>query len=298
MRILITGSSGLVGRALIPELGLDRHDVIRLVRSHAQEEDGALYWNPQAEELESASLEGVDAVIHLSGENVASGRWTTNRKKRLVDSRVQSTRLLSETLARLEYPPMVLISASAAGYYGSRGDELLTEEACPGSGFLADLCVQWENALHSAIESGIRVIALRLGVVLTSDGGALAKMLPAFKLGLGGKLGPGNQYMSWLSLDDLVRIVSFLLENEAISGPVNTASPKPVTNIEFTRTLGRVLRRSTLLGVPAFALKLLFGEMAQETLLSSGRLVPTVLTKHGFEFSHPDIETALRSVLS
>ena len=235
-------------------------------------------------------------MVHLAGENITAKRWSAKQKTRLLDSRVKGTRLLSETLAQSSSPPKVLASASAYGYYGDRGGEVLTEESGPGSDFLAELTQEWEAASEPAAKAGIRVINLRSGLVFGPNGGALAKMLPAFKMGVGGKLGNGKQYVSWISLEDWVRAVLFALNTDTLKGPINVATPNPVTNVEFTKTVGRVLSRPTFFTVPAFALRIVFGEVA-DTLLASGRVEPTKLLASEFEFHHPDLESALRASL-
>ncbi|MFQ5915907.1 MAG: TIGR01777 family oxidoreductase, partial [Nitrospinota bacterium] len=239
----------------------------------------------------------MDAAVHLSGENIGEGRWTAAKKAAIRDSRVKSTRLLAETLARLEQPPRVFVCASAVGYYGDRGEEVLREESPLGSGFLPDLSLEWESAAEPAVQKGIRVVHLRNGIVLSPKGGALAKMLPPFKLGLGGKLGSGRQYVSWISLDDMVGVIRHALERESLSGPVNAVAPNPVTNAEFTQTLGRVLSRPTVFQVPAFTLRLAFGEMADAALLASARVEPARLLASGYSFRHPELEGALRHIL-
>ena len=255
MNILITGASGLVGSAVIPVLITAGHQVIRLVRSQPKLVD-ELQWDPLTGIRDLARLEGLDAVIHLAGENIAAGRWTEEQKRRIRDSRVTGTQTLCTALMQLALPPKVLISASAMGYYGDRGEELLHEESLPGRGFLPEVCMAWEKATKSAEKIGIRVVLLRIGVVLSSTGGALAKMLLPFKLGLGGVVGSGQQYMSWIALEDVIGAISHALTTEALWGPVNCVAPNPVTNREFTKTLGHVLNRPTLLPVPAFALRL------------------------------------------
>lgn len=295
MRVLISGSSGLVGRAVVEKLGQRGDEVIRLVRS--PERKGVL-WDPRAERFDSAKAEGFDAVVHLAGENIASGRWTAERKKAIYDSRVVGTRLLAEGLSKLERPPGVLIVASATGFYGSSGEGERNEASSRGVGFLADLCADWEAACAAAIRRAIRVVHLRIGLVLSRDGGALSKMLPIFKLGLGGRIGDGRQWMSWISIEDLVRIVELALTDEKFAGPVNAVSPRPVRNLEFTRTLASVLGRPVIFAVPGFALRALFGQMADELLLGGARVVPRMLIEHGFRFDHPALGPALRSLLA
>ncbi len=297
MNVLISGSSGLVGSALVPSLKQEGHMVTRLVRSTPTAGGKAVVWDPDKGQLSTAALEGIDAVVHLAGENIAAGRWTAERKARIRDSRVKGTSLLSETLARLERPPRVLVSASAIGYYGSRGDEVLTEESGPSTGFLAEVCQAWEEATAPAARRGIRVALLRYGVIFSGHGGALAKMLTPFRLGLGGRIGDGRQYVSWVALDDAVGAVHHALATEALTGPVNAVAPQPVTNAEFTKILGRVLGRPTVFPMPAFAARLAFGELADELLLSSQRVKPARLLDSNYPFRFPDLEGALRHVL-
>lgn len=297
MRVLVSGSTGLLGSALVPRLRLEGHDVVRLLRRPPPLGPFEAFWDPAAGQIDAGAIEGFDAVIHLSGENLAGGRWTDSRKRILRGSRVDTTRLLAGALARATQKPRVLVSASAVGYYGDRGDERLAESATVGSGFLATLCRDWEEAAAAAAEAGIRVVALRTGVVLSASGGALPALLPVFRLGLGGPLGDGAQWLSWISVTDLLRSIEHVLADGSIRGAVNTVSPSPVTNREFTRTLGRVLRRPAVLPVPAPALSLLFGEMARATLLASQRAVPARLVETGFEFAYTEFEPALRHAL-
>jgi uncharacterized protein len=295
MKVVVTGARGLIGSALVPALLAGGHSVSRLTRGEPREE-GEYRWDPAAGQIDPAALEGVDAGVHLAGESVG-GRWTSAKKERILRSRVDGTRTLSESLATLQPAPSVLVCASAVGYYGDRGDELLTEESGPGEGFLADVVRHWEEASSPAEEAGIRVVRLRLGIVLSSAGGALKSMLPAFRLGIAGRLGSGRQHMSWISIDDAVAAYRHALETVSLRGAANATSPNPVTNEEFTKTLGRVLRRPTLLPVPALALRIVFGEFAEQGLLSSARVVPRRLEQSGFEFRHPELEQALRHVL-
>jgi uncharacterized protein (TIGR01777 family) len=297
MKILITGSTGLIGSALVPALTRDGHEIIRLVRSRERDMADAIYWRPSAGEIDREYLEGFDAVIHLAGKNLSAGRWNKKLKKQIYDSRTNGTRLLADTLANLVEKPSVLISANAVGYYGDRGDDILTENDPPGEGFLPDVCKAWQDGLQPAKKAGIRTVVLRIAPVISARGGALAKMLPVFKLGLGGKLGSGRQYMSWVALDDITEIVRLALEDSSLQGPINATSPHPVTNYEFTKTLGRVLHRPTIFPVPAFALRLLFGQLADEGLLASQRVHPAKLLDHGYEFRYPNLGEALRSTL-
>ncbi|MHC4176803.1 MAG: TIGR01777 family oxidoreductase [Planctomycetota bacterium] len=295
MKILISGASGLIGSALVKSFSEAGHEVTRLVRHqpHAAE----LRWDPTGGHLDRAELEGFDAVVHLAGENIARGRWTRRQKARIRDSRAVGTRLLSQTLAELADPPRVFASASAVGYYGNRGDEQLDEESPAGVGFLAEVCRDWEAATGPAAGASIRVVQLRLGMVLASHGGALAKMLPLFRLGLGGRLGNGRQYVSWITLDDVVGAVGHVLATGALRGPVNLVAPQPVTNRQLTAALGRVLKRPTFLPAPAVALRIMLGEMAEGLLLASARVVPKRLQDAGYQFRDPELEGALRRIL-
>jgi uncharacterized protein len=297
MKVLVTGSSGLVGSALLPSLSADGHQVTRLVRPKTRPGAEQVVWDPDAGRLDPATVEGFDAVVHLAGENVASKRWTAEQKKRLLDSRVKSTQLLAGALARLSHPPRTLICASAVGYYGDRGEELLTEESSSGSDFPSRMCREWEEAAELAARSGIRVVKLRIGAVLSAAGGALALMVPPFKAGLGGALGSGRQYLSWMAIDDVTSVIQHALSDESLRGPVNTVAPQPVTNREFTKTLGRVLGRPTFLTVPSFVLRLAVGEMAEALLLASQRVIPARLQSSGYTFRYPELEGALRQLL-
>ncbi|RPJ43319.1 MAG: TIGR01777 family protein [Candidatus Latescibacterota bacterium] len=298
MRIAVTGAGGLIGKALVRSLETDGHRVVRLVRRPADAARGEAYWDPDAGAVDRASLAGVAAAVHLAGAPIAAGLGTSGRRRAIRESRAAGTRLLAEALASQGEKPRVFVSASAIGFYGDRGDELLTEESGPGAGFLADVCRAWERAADPAREAGIRVVHPRTGVVLSPAGGALAKLLPLFRLGLGGRVGSGRQYMSCISLSDHVRILRRLIEDGRLSGPVNAVLPEPVTNAEFARTLGRVLGRPALLPVPAAVVSLFFGEMGRETLLASQRAVPAKLLAAGFRFEHGDLECALRAELN
>jgi uncharacterized protein (TIGR01777 family) len=295
-RVLVSGASGLIGRALIRHL-TDRGYQVRTLVRHAPRL-GEVSWDPAMGLLDPGQLTGVQAVVHLAGENIGA-RWTSARKARIRSSRLQGTRLLSEALASLRPPPGVMVSASAVGVYGSRGDEILTEESQPGDrlDFLAALVQDWEAAAEPARQAGIRVVHPRFGLALSREGGALAKMLPPFRLGLGGRLGTGLQWMSWIAMDDLVAAVLHLIRAETLHGAVNVTSPEPSRNADFTRTLGDVLRRPTAFAVPSAALHLAFGEMADATLLASTRVLPNRLVSSGFSFEYPGLEPALRHVL-
>ncbi len=295
MKIMISGSSGLVGKSLIPALTAQGHEVKRLVRP--QTGLGRAGWDPEQGKLDVTVLEGMDVMIHLAGESIAAGRWTELKKKRIYQSRVEGTRLLSQALSKLTGPPKMLLSASAIGFYGDRAEEVLSEKSASGSLFLSDLCRDWESAAAPAVEAGIRVVNLRFGVILSAAGGALAKMLFPFRLGMGGKIGSGEQYMSWISIDDVVGVIQHAFTTEALRGPINVVAPETVTNKVFTKTLGQVLGRPTLFPMPAFAARLAFGEMADELLLASSRVEPVKLQKTGYVFRQPHLEGALRSLL-
>lgn len=294
MHILVSGSSGFVGSALNSILTSAGHRVTPLVRERSQR---GIYWDPQAGIIDQSALEGIDAAIHLAGENIAGGRWTAARKERILSSRVRGTKLLSEALCRLSRTPHVFVSASAIGYYGDRGSEVLREDSAPGTGFLSGVCRQWEESAEMAVDSSIRVVHPRIGIVLGSRGGALPKMMLPFKLGVGGRIGSGRQYMSWITIDDLVQAIVHCLGDSNIRGPVNVVSPSPVTNAEFTKTLGRVLTRPTIFPLPAFAARLAMGEMADALLLSSARVEPAKLLSSRFKFRHQNLEDALRAVI-
>ena len=297
MKILVSGSHGMVGSALVRSLVDEGHEAVRLVRRQPAFGELEIEWHPDRGIIDAQRLEGIDAVFHLAGESIASGRWTDEKKRAIRDSRVKGTLLLSQTLAKLSQPPSVFVSASAIGYYGDRGDELLTETSAPGNDFLASVCVEWEQALRPAIEKGIRTVYPRFGIILDRKGGALAKMVTPFHMGIGGKVGDGRQWMSWIALEDTVAALIFLLLDPAASGPVNLIAPHPVTNDEFTRTLGRVLSRPTIFPIPAFAARLAFGEMADALLLSSQRIDPSILQDKGFPFYWPTLEPALHHLL-
>lgn len=294
-RIAVTGSTGLVGSILLPRLRDRGVAVRRIIRSSPNAEH--LLWDPTAEHWDATALDGFDAVVHLAGENIGASRWTAKVKQRIRDSRVRGTRLISEGLARLKSPPRTLVTASAVGFYGDRGDEELDEESRGGTGFLAEVAAEWERMTRPALEAGIRVVQLRFGAILSREGGALAKMLTPFRLGLGGKIGSGRQYWSWISVVDAVGAVEHALATESLSGPVNVVAPQAATNAEFTSTLGRVLRRPTWIPMPALAARVALGEMANELLLTSIRAVPRKLLATGFVFQHPKLEDALRAAL-
>jgi uncharacterized protein len=296
--VLVTGSHGLVGSALVPGLRADGHRVVRLVRDRTEGADDVL-WDPAAGTIDAGALEGVDAVVHLAGAGIGDKKWTAERKQLILASRTQGTRLLAETLAGLSRPPAVLVSGSAVGYYGDRGSDLLTEQAPPGDDFPARVCLAWESATLPAAEAGIRVVTIRTGIVLAAHGGALQRMLLPFKLGIGGRIGSGAQYMSWIALDDEVGAIRHLLTADRVSGPVNLTAPNPATNSEFTTALGRALHRPTILPTPLAPLKVVFGgELVQHLLVEGQRVVPRVLEANGYQFRHPDLDGALHAVLA
>ncbi|HLL72925.1 MAG TPA: TIGR01777 family oxidoreductase [Pyrinomonadaceae bacterium] len=301
MKIIVTGSSGLIGSALVKTL-LERGDEVTcLVRgaAHARRADGAreVLWNPARGELDAAGLEAHDAGVHLAGDPIAEGRWTDEKKRRIRESRVQGTTLLAETLAKLKAPPRVLVSASAVGYYGDRGSEVLTESSASGADFLSGVCREWEASTEAAKAAGIRVVKMRFGVVLSGAGGALKKMLTPFKMGAGGRIGSGEQYMSWIAIEDAVGAIMHALEHEELVDAVNAVAPRAVTNGEFTKTLGGALGRPTIFSVPAFAARLAFGEMADAALLVSQRAQPARLIATNYQFKYPELEGALRHAL-
>lgn len=296
MRIAVTGASGFVGGALLRALRADDHQVLALVRRPAGPDEIA--WDPASGRLDANALEGLDVVVHLAGESIAGARWTAARKARIRQSRVAGTSLLARTLAGLRQRPAVLVSASAIGLYGNRGDEVLTESSGPGEGFLAEVVVAWEAATAPAADAGIRVVLPRFGMILDPAGGALAQMLPPFRLAAGGPMGSGRQWTSWVTLADVVAVLQFAIATPALAGPVNTVAPAPVRNAAFARALGEALHRPAVVPAPAFALRLLFGEMADEMLLAGQRCLPTVLDRAGYRFHHPDLLPALRAVLA
>jgi hypothetical protein len=293
MRIAVTGATGLVGKEL--KNSLAGYDLLSLVRRPTNADE--VLWSVETGVARPELLEACEAVVHLAGENIADGRWTAGKKERIRHSRVAGTESLCRSLAQLKTPPKVLVSASAIGYYGNRGDEVLTEVSQPGQGFFPSVCVEWEAATGPLEAKGVRVVHLRIGVVLSKKGGALGKMLLPFKLGLGGRLGSGAQFMSWIALDDLVEAIKHVIEHEEISGPVNATAPNPVTNAEFARALARALGRPAMFPVPEFALRLAVGEMADEALLAGSRVMPAQLLSSGFVFRFPDLAAALEHTL-
>ncbi|QNN22875.1 TIGR01777 family protein [Planctomycetales bacterium ZRK34] len=298
MKIAITGSTGLIGRAVVARLRDEMNTIVRIVRKpvSAVSETHSIHWLPSQGTIQEQKLSGVEAVIHLAGENIA-GRWTSDKKQRIRDTRVRGTKILVDAIKHVPNGPKVLISASAVGYYGDRGDQTLTEDDGPGEGFLADVCKDWEAEALAAEEAGVRVVILRFGMVLSPDGGALEKMLPAFNFGIGGKIGSGKQHVGWVHLSDAARAVEFALNTPSIKGPVNVVAPEPVTNAEFTKALGKTLDRSTWMAMPGFAAKLVLGEMAKEVLLASAKVTPSKLTQAGFTFKYPEITTALDAAM-
>ncbi len=293
MRVLVSGVSGLVGSALVPALESAGHSVVRLVRRDPAANE--IRWDPGSG-IEAGALEDFDAVVHLAGESIA-GRWTAAKKARIRDSRVQGTSTLAAALARTDRPPTALVCASAIGIYGDRGDEVLREESAPGGDFLAEVGKQWEAATEPAARAGIRVVSLRFGVVLSRRGGALARMLPPFRMGAGGRIGSGRQWMSWITLEDVVGLIQHALATDSLGGPVNAVAPNPVTNAEFTRALGKALHRPTLFPLPAFMVRLMFGEMGEALLLGSQRVDCGKLLASGFRFRHPELKPALEAIL-
>jgi uncharacterized protein len=299
-RVLISGASGPIGRALRPSLKAGGARVTRLVHTASTDrqatDEERISWDP-AKPISPESVSGFEAVIHLAGETIM-GRWTDQKKARIRDSRVIGTRHLAEALAQAKDKPQVLVCSSAIGYYGSRGDEVLRERSTPGSGFLADVCRDWEAATEPAMAAGIRTVQMRTGIVLSQDGGALAKMLTPFKLGAGGRIGDGRQWMSWIDMHDMVGAIHHILRTDLVQGPVNMVAPKPVTNAEFTRTLAKVLNRPAVLPMPAFAAKLAFGEMGEALLLASQRVEPTQLVTSGYPFRFSELENCLEHTIT
>jgi uncharacterized protein (TIGR01777 family) len=297
VRVVVSGSSGLIGSALVASLRERGDEVIRLVRS-APTGENDVHWDPGSGSIDAARLDALapEAVVHLAGESIGGGRWTSERKRRIRESRTVGTRLVSETMARLSAPPAALVCASAIGYYGDRGDELLTEASAAGSGFLAEVTRDWEDATVPARDAGIRVVTTRFGIVLSAEGGALGRMLFPFRLGLGGRLGSGRQWFSWVALDDVVGAIEHVLGTHELAGAVNVTAPNPVTNREFTKTLARVLGRPAVMPVPAPALRIALGELA-DNLLGGQRVRPERLLASGYVFRHPELEHALRELL-
>ncbi len=297
MRVAVSGTTGLVGQVLGERLERDGHEMLNMVR-RAPANDSEIQWNAIDGAIEAAKFEGCDAVVHLAGENIATGRWTAAKKSLIRQSREQGTQIVSKALASLSKAPRVFIAASAIGYYGDRGDELCLETSLPGEGFLSDVCVDWERATQPAVDAGLRVVNLRIGVVLSRKGGALKTMLPPFQFGVGGRIGHGQQYWSWITLDDLVGVIMHCLADDSLSGPVNAVAPQPVTNQQFTKSLGRQLRRPTCLPMPALAARIVLGEMANALILASTRVEPGRLKESGYTFQHTTIDEAFQHLFS
>lgn len=297
MKLLISGSTGLVGSALMAYLASKGHHPVGLSRQTATRSPSLVHWNPPQSGPEVAALDGVEAVVHLAGENISSGRWTEARKVRIRDSRVAGTRLLVDSLVRMKTLPKTFISASAIGFYGDRGEDVMTEASLPGKGFLPDVCRAWEAAGAPLADKGVRVVHLRFGIILAPHGGALGKMLLPFKMGVGGQIGSGKQWMSWIALDDVLGGIAFALGTPGVRGAVNMVSPQAVTNLEFTKTLGKVLHRPTIFPMPATAARVVFGEMADALLLASTRVQPAALLQTGYHFQWASLETALYHLL-
>ncbi len=298
MKILVSGSSGLIGRALVDHWLRAGHQITRLVRGGPSANRPAVYWNPEGDYLDPLPLEGFDVVVHLAGENISHKRWTHAQKQRIYNSRVLGTRLLAQTLASLSHKPRVFLSASAVGYYGDRGEEIVDESQSPGQGFLAQVARDWEEATTPASRSGIRTVPVRFGVVLSSTGGIIPPLLRLFRWGLGATLGSGKQYVSWVSLPDVIRAVDFVIAREDLSGPVNVTSPEPITNREMTKALARVVRRPAIAWVPAWMLRMVQGQLAEELLLTSIRAVPRRIQQLGFTFQDAEFEATVRRLLA
>ena len=297
MRVAITGSNGLIGRALIDSLTADGHEIVRIVRDSSQAGEQDAVWDVKNRTIGADKLEGVDAVVHLAGEPIGDSRWSDRTKREIHHSRLYGTKLIAETLAGLQAPPKVFLSGSAVGFYGDRGSQVLTEDADPGEGFLADVCRDWEAAAQPAVDAGIRTAWLRTGVTIAEGGPLIDKIELPFKLGVGGKVGGGRQYVPWIALEDHLRAMRFLLESE-VDGPVNLTAPEPVTNAELTKALGKALNRPTILPIPTFAVTLLYGEMGRVLATSSQRAVPQRLLDEGFEFTQTDLTEALTVALN
>lgn len=295
MKVAVTGASGLIGTALVASLEADGHQVIRLVR-HAPSNESERQWDPSGAP-DPLLVDGMDAVVHLAAETI-SGWWTQRKKDRITESRVRSTQMLAESIAMAEHKPRVFVSASGMGYYGHRKDEILTEESSSGRGFLAELARDWEAATKPASQAGVRVILLRTSVVLSMKGGALLQLLPSFKIGMGGKIGNGKQYWPWITLADVVSAIRFAIDHDTLSGPINLAAPQQTTNREFSKALGRVLKKPAVFPLPSVVVTLILGEMGQEALLTSTRGVPAKLLAAGYEFKYPEVEPALRAVIA
>ena len=297
MKVAVSGATGLIGGALAARLIREGHDVVPLVRRPVSTGEPAIAWDPARGTIDRNALEGCDAVVNLAGESVF-GRWSAEKKRRIRESRVNGTRLVSEAIARLSRPPRVLLAASAIGYYGDRGATELTEESSPGDDFLAEVARDWEAGTGPAAQAGVRVVNTRFGIVLTPAGGLLGSLLPPFRLGLGGPIGSGTQYVSWIALGDVLDVLLFLIATDSISGPVNVTAPHPLPNLEFVRTLGRVLRRPSVIPVPGFALQVILGQEAAAMMVGGQRVLPARLVAAGYRFHHADLEPALRHLLA
>ncbi len=296
MKVAVTGSSGLIGTSLVSFLSKKDVAVCKIVRENPKDDD--ISWKPEGGDWDSAFSGGIDGIVHLAGENIALGKWTKSKKEKIRKSRIEGTKRLCEHILKLPTPPSVFVCASAIGYYGDRGMEFLNESSSRGSGFLPDVCLGWEEAANKVSDAGIRVVNVRFGIVLSKNGGALAKMLTPFKIGMGGKVGSGTQYMSWVAMDDVTGAIYHALTTDLLKGPVNVTAPNPVTNKEFTNTLGKVLNRLTVMPMPAFAARLAFGEMANDLLLASTRVAPKRLSDSGYEFQYTELESALKHILN
>ncbi|MFQ5962916.1 MAG: TIGR01777 family oxidoreductase [Candidatus Scalinduaceae bacterium] len=296
MKVAVTGTSGLVGSSLVSFLS--KKDITVCKIFHEDLTDNEISWKPENGDWDTAFTDGIDGIVHLAGENIATGRWTKEKKEKIKNSRIEGTKRLCEYVLKLPIPPSVFVCASAVGFYGDRGAEILNEDSSRGSGFLSDVCMGWEEAANTILNAGIRVVNVRFSMVLSNAGGALAKMLTPFKMGMGGKIGSGKQYMSWVAIDDVTGAIYHALTTDSLNGPVNVTSPNPVTNKEFTKTLGRVLNRPTVMPMPAFAARLAFGEMANELLLASTRVEPKKLLDAGYHFQYPELEDAIKHILN
>jgi len=297
IKILMTGASGLLGSALIPFFTTGGHIVHTLVRRVPFPEKDESFWDPEKKKLDPSVFDGADAVIHLAGEHIGEGRWTDEKKRIIIESRTKGTSLIADTISKLSSPPPVLICASAIGYYGNRGDKILTEDDQPGDDFISKVCSKWEKSAQATVDKGIRTVFMRIGIALSPAGGALSRLLLPFRAGLGGKIASGSQYMSWVGIDDVIGAFFHVLADNKIAGPVNVVSPNPVTNLEFTKTLGKVLARPAVFSIPAAAINLAFGEMGREVLLSSTRVMPQKLIESGYRFRNPDLSGALSHLL-
>lgn len=297
LNILISGASGVIGSALVPFLLTGGHTVKRLVRKPPQNPEEEIFWDPARCHIDSEKLTGTDVVIHLAGEHIGGGRWTPDRKRTIIESRTKGTSTLAKAIAAMENPPQIFLSASAIGYYGDCGDKVITEKDAPGDLFISEICKKWEASAEAAVNKGIRTVFMRIGVVPSPQGGALKELLLPFKMGLGGKIGNGRQYMSWVSIDDVLYAIHHAMFNEKVSGPVNFVSPTPVTNESFIKALGSAVNRPTVLPIPEYAIDKIWGEMGREVLLAGARVIPEKLIKSGYEFKFPDLEKNIKHML-